>query len=551
MADKIARFRMPDGRVAKFSVPEGTSPQQALTLAENYFGSGLTMAHQETMGESMAKAAEEMGPGKAIIAGIGTKAMDIDTRLRQVLGMETTPQDANAVRMGRTATGPVLAGRIAADLGISAAAAPAGIAGQAAAGAAQSFLTEPVLEGESGAQNALRGGALSAAGYGGAKLAQGLVRPVTPTADVAALAKEGIIPSVGESAAATGSVPGRIVGRMEEAATSVPGIGQVISGARRRAGVDELNRAVFARATPRGVEPTTQTGRAGLDETYDKISDVYNNALQRIGVVRPDQRFSQDISSKVNGATVGLSRDQIATLQDALQRTINGRNTPVAGAYTAEIAKQVDAELGQLIRSYSGSESSRMLAEPVRQAQIAWRDLIRRNAPDADTARSLDDANRAFANYVRAERAVAKPAAAKGEFNQTQLAQAVRETAGGGARKAQFARGNALMEDLSDPAKAVLSSNLGESGTVPRSIAALLMTGGAGGAAYGSNESGMPAPVTMGLGALALSPLLYSRAGSRYAIGDLVPGQNTLAELISSLAPYGGGIGRAYAAESK
>lgn len=35
----IARFEMPDGRIAKFEVPEGTSPEQAQTMASQYFAS--------------------------------------------------------------------------------------------------------------------------------------------------------------------------------------------------------------------------------------------------------------------------------------------------------------------------------------------------------------------------------------------------------------------------------------------------------------------------------------------------------------------------------
>ena len=35
----IARFQMPDGRIAKFEVPEGTSPQQAEALiSQQLFG---------------------------------------------------------------------------------------------------------------------------------------------------------------------------------------------------------------------------------------------------------------------------------------------------------------------------------------------------------------------------------------------------------------------------------------------------------------------------------------------------------------------------------
>src|SRR3989304_6079449 len=33
----VARFQMPDGRVARFDVPDGTTPEQATTMMQSYF----------------------------------------------------------------------------------------------------------------------------------------------------------------------------------------------------------------------------------------------------------------------------------------------------------------------------------------------------------------------------------------------------------------------------------------------------------------------------------------------------------------------------------
>jgi hypothetical protein len=46
------------------------------------------------------------------------------------------------------------------------------------------------------------------------------------------------------------------------------------------------------------------------------------------------------------------------------------------------------------------------------------------------------------------------------------------------------------------------------------------------------------------LTAAGLSPLLYSRAGSRYMLGDL-PGQATTSDILRRLMPLGSQVGRA------
>ena len=155
-----ARVQLPDGRIARFDVPEGTSPQQVLTHAESYFGRGVTKTPDfgpESMKESMAKAGEAMGFGKALIGGLGTRLMDADARIRQLLGQDLTPQDEQAIRAGRAATGPVSAGRLAGDVLIGSAVIPGNLPSAIAASGVQAALTEPVLPGESALTNAGRG----------------------------------------------------------------------------------------------------------------------------------------------------------------------------------------------------------------------------------------------------------------------------------------------------------------------------------------------------------------------------------------------------------
>ena len=359
----------------------------------------------------------------------------------------------------------------------------------------------------------------------------------------------GIIPTIGESARAGNTTIGNVVGRLEDTLTSFPGIGQVIQASRHRAGVQELGRAALRRATPRGVTPTERTGFEGLDDTYNLISQQYNRALDRIGVVRTHPQFLPDLERRVNAALQesGLPRQDAQAAREMIRSLIANRESPMVGTYTAEVAKRVDEDLGARIRDFANTahanSSSRGTANALREAQRAWRDLINRNAPDDATREMLSDANRAFANYVRVEKAATKPGAIGGEFHPTQLSQAVRETARRNRRGQE-----PLMQDLSDPARDVLRSVLSESGTVPRALTGgMLLAGGAGGAAVTNDKLGGPDALTGALAATALSPLLFSRGASRYAIGDLLPMnvQNILADLASASAPLGSVIGRA------
>ena len=166
--------------------------------------------------------------------------------------------------------------------------------------------------------------------------------------------------------------------------------------------------------------------------------------------------------------------------------------------------------------------------------QGEWRDAIRQAAPDAATAAKLDSLNKAYANFVRTERAGAFVGARDGVFSPSQLQTAVK-TSDSSVRKKGFAEGAALGQDLSDPAVGVLGNTVADSGTAGRALMDMLML--KGGAAHLAN----PAMYA----ALAASPLLYSRAGSRYMLGDLIPGQQSLADLARSAAPAAAQGGRA------
>lgn len=157
--------------------------------------------------------------------------------------------------------------------------------------------------------------------------------------------------------------------------------------------------------------------------------------------------------------------------------------------------------------------------------------LVRSNP---NQAQELGALNTAWANFKRVQRAAAGVGAEDGMFSPAQLQSAVKAL-DRSKDKGQFARGNALMQDLSDPAKAILGSKVPDSGT-PGRLAA-------GGLTF-LDPTGI-APWAMGAGAAA-----YLRP-SQNALTYLMTQRPQMAQPISNalqqsspmLVPLGSQIG--------
>lgn len=495
------------------------------------------------MKKALGEVAAEAGPMGAALAGVGTRVNDAAMRLKQIFGNElsgTEIADIKAGRQLRDVSTPAMLGSMGGEIAMTYPIAPKTIAGNVATGGAMGGILNPVLPGESTMGNVVTGGVAQGAGATAMKGLGMLAQPIRQSAPVRALVDEGIIPTIGQAARATKSFGGKLLGNIEDAATSIPGLGGLITGARSRAG-QELQEAAIARATPAGTQALKGVGREVIEETSNAVSDAYGVALDRIGTVKLDTQFLNSAPQIVQRA-VALNPQQKADVANVVEQVISSRVNPGGGAVDARIAKTIDSDLGSYVREYSRSSqaSERQAANVIREIQTQWRELITRNAPDAETANLLKDANRAFANLLRVEKAATKGTSSGGEFTAAQLNQAVRELT---PNKRTFAKGGALMQDLSDPAAQVLTGRLGESGTVPRGMIALGMLGGGG--AYANEQAGGPNWLTnLAIGTAALGPL-YTRAGSRYAVGDLAPAvQSALREAMERAAPYGGMLAR-------
>lgn len=189
---------------------------------------------------------------------------------------------------------------------------------------------------------------------------------------------------------------------------------------------------------------------------------------------------------------------------------------------SGDTLKIVESDLGRLAKGYQGDPSfdKQQLGDSIAQLQDHIRENLQRNNPDY--ADQLSKINTGYANYTRIRQAAAAQGSAGGVFTPAQLSAAVRAQ-DKSVGKGDYASKNALMQDLSDPAKAVLGNNYPDSGTGGRALMALAASAVAGGAIHPA----IPLAAAAGVGAYTgpaqalLSTLLTKRYGPLQWAGGL------------------------------
>lgn len=412
-------------------------------------------------------------------------------------------------------------------LGNIAGASLAAPAGAVASGMAMGYLT-PTTENESVLKNTALGGALS---YAGDKAIRGVSRMISPkpSAEVASLAEQGIK-----------MTPGQILGgafsKAEEKATSLPIVGDAIANARRRS-AESLNRVAINRALePIGekLPKNMPLGRQAIEYTDDALGKAYDNILPKLNTQADNVFVSeiQQLRGMVASGNMGPAEAQ--QFDKILKNQVLGKFQGQA-SITGETMKQMESELGRLGNSYMRDMSAdkRQLGGAILELQSSLRGLVQRSNPQY--AEELKAINTGWANFKRVQRAAAGVGAEDGIFSPAQLQNAVKAL-DKSKDKGRFAKGDALMQDLSDPAKSVLGSSVPDSGTPGR-----LMNAGA--IASGVYNPGIPAGL-LGASALYSDPVLSL---IQKAMLNRPAGATALADKVLLGAPYAGLLG-AYAA---
>lgn len=404
------------------------------------------------------------------------------------------------------------AGNILGTLPLAAVGGP-GIAGAAAAGGASGALQPVAGADDYWREKGLQAGTGSAGGALGSALLGTAARIISPKASqneaVQTLLREGVTPT-----------PGQMMGpgaRATEAKiTSIPLVGDLVKSAQQK-GVAEFNTAAANRALkPIGEKVTEAPGRGMVAEVEGKLSAAYNEVLPKLRL-QADQQLGTDLTNLAQLATE-LPAAQASRFRQVLDQTVLKRMP--TGTADGETVKVIQSKLGSLARNYtrSGDADQRELGKAIGSLKQHLDSALERSNPQF--APQLRDINRGWANFERVRRAASSTGADEGVFSPSQLQQAVK--AKGGERA--FARGGALMQDLSDAGKSVLGQAYPDSGTAGRALLAAVLAGGAP-AATGS-PAALVAPLLAGAylpgGRQAVATLLARRPSGAREVSEMV-----------------------------
>lgn len=341
----------------------------------------------------------------------------------------------------------------------------------------------------------------------------GAARAISPNVSpgVKLLMNEGVTPTPGQ-------IAGGWFGDLEEKFGSIPGVGDAIKSARRRA-TDDMNRAAINRSLSNigeNLDPKTPLGRDAISEMHDKVSGAYDKLL-------PNLTWQADPTFVANVSKIAPEANLLPEQERQLNSFVGNQMSKVSsnGLMSGDTYKEVESKLKQTASNYMNTSDpdKRNLGTAIRQFQVELRGALKRSNPQY--APELDKVDAAYADALRVQGAAAGQGAAEGVFSGPQLSASVRQM-DPSLRKGAFARGEARMQDLSDAAKSVLGNKVPDSGTAGRSMMALAALGaaGGGGASHIIPHSSMVLPA--------------AAAGVAAMGGYTRPGQKLLASLLAS-----------------
>lgn len=345
--------------------------------------------------------------------------------------------------------------------------------GQAVIGGAAAGALEPVFEAETKGFLAEKGKQAGVGAIGGGiaqKAISGVGRVLSPqlSPEVRSLYEAGVE-----------LTPGQILGggakKLEEGLKSIPIAGDVVAGAEKRA-IESFNRSVINEAlSPIGKQvPKNLVGRDVIQFADDAIGKSYNKYLTKIDL-NADNELLQDLATITTRAFQELPQQRVDQLNSIIGSTILDR---MKGQIKGTAWKSIDSDLGRLASNYLNSQSGdeRLLGDAIKETQLSVRKLLERANPKF--AEEIGKTNKAFADFLRVQKAASGIGAQEGVFSPAQLLSATRAL-DESLRKGKFAKGEARMQGTAEAAKKVMGANLPDSGTAYRGLTGAGVLGGA------------------------------------------------------------------------
>lgn len=314
-----------------------------------------------------------------------------------------------------------------------------------------------------------------------------------------------------------GSAFGGQIQSIEQAAESLPIVGELIKGARQEQ-FDAFNKAAFNRALkaidPKLTVPKELPLRESADFTYQQISNKYNTIYPntQLSLNKTLERQLSGLENKYSTATLGdAGASQFKAQLNNIKSRFDG-GKPISGAQV----KALKEDLRLLTDAYKGSAGSeKLLGNAFDDLENSVMMSFRNQNPKY--AKDLKAADTAYATFKKVENAAASAKGAEGVFTPAQLETAVKQ-----GNKSQYARGKALLQDLSGTGYDVLGNKVPDSGTAGRLGIAGMLTGGA---AMLNPKAVVPTAIASGL---------YTPFGMKYAMPLLT---NPRPDIVEQYAP--------------
>ena len=403
---------------------------------------------------------------------------------------------------------------------------PTSVLGAAAEGAVQGAVTgaADTPPGESYGQHAAAGAAFGGAGGAAVNALGRLFRGAQLRPNAQALVDRGITPTPGQAL-------GGVANTVEQHATSWPLVGDYFARGRQGA-IEDMNQAMYREvlepAQAAGINITaparTASVREATDDIYQQLQGHYRTMLPHMSFA-PDAQYTQEMQNVLtNQARLPQA------LRDDFDHIMNHyfRNQTVTGPngtqiLTGDALKSAETALSQRARQYGANPDPfyQDMAGYLRDTRTAFRNALERQNPNY--AAQLQGINGSYARYAVLRNAAQRVGDNERPIMPGQLSAAVKAK-DSSVEKNAFARGQALMQDLSDPALSVLGAKVPDSGTPGRLMTAGLF--GGLGLGYLTNPlvglglAGAAAGYSTNAGRQAMFALLARRPDLARAIGD-------------------------------
>lgn len=324
------------------------------------------------------------------------------------------------------------------------------------------------------------------------------------------LRQEGISPTIGMIAGEGGSLLGRGLQRIEEAATSIPGIGDLIQYSREQVGQDfeksALNRAAsfVGRVVPKELE-----GEEAVGWVKGKLQQAYNTLVPNLEftVTKDFAKSAKGVFDELGipSSRKALQRDWLAIIKDSI--------TDLADSDGMIRGKNLQDALSRLSKSSdvfmkSADPFERRLGTGVANLRQTWMNALAEQNPGQ--AAALRQVNAGWAHQARLKKAAS---GAQGKITPSSLDRAV-AAFGRGERRGPYA-------DLARAGRNI-PSRTADSGTATRLTRNLALTGGLAAGGQGIAEALGYEGVTPGqASAIALIAAPYTPQG-RAAIARIL-----------------------------